>query len=292
MSAIAKGNGSAWLELAIPTLAGSATECLLDAAEPAVERNGCGVFESAGHTAGFAVAAPDLDLEAATHELYQRMFAAIGSSHLYRIWNYVPHINATESGLENYRRFSLARSEAFEARFGAAFQHHLPAASGVGLATGTLAIAFLAGECQPRHFENPHQIPAFEYPADYGPRPPSFSRATLVDGPTRRELFISGTAAIRGHATISPGDLGGQLACTRENLHAIAQAAGAGADFGARDGWQRALKVYVRHASDFPHVRRDLETHLLQREDRVTYLQADLCRAELLVEIEAVLTKQ
>ena len=63
---------------------------------------------------------------------------------------------------------------------------------------GPLAIGFLAGRAVPRHFENPRQVPAFEYPAQYGPRPPSFSRATAVKAGEGRWIFISGTAAVVG----------------------------------------------------------------------------------------------
>jgi chorismate lyase / 3-hydroxybenzoate synthase len=217
--------------------------------------------------------------------------AAAAGRRLYRILNYVPRINAVVGGLENYRRFCRGRSVAFEEHWGRTFRRELPAASAVGTAAGPLAVAFVAGDAPARHFENPRQVPAFEYPPAYGPRPPSFSRASLVTTPAGRELFVSGTAAILGHATVAAGDLAGQLECTRGNLRVIASTAGAGADFGADDGWRRSLKVYVRHASDFPSVRADLERHLLRPGDSATYLQAEICRADLLVEVEAVLVR-
>jgi chorismate lyase / 3-hydroxybenzoate synthase len=275
----------------VPALSGSATECLLERAVTVQPREGCSVFESAGRSAGFTVADPDRDLETAALDVYRRVLAATAGRQLYRIWNYVPGINLIEEGLENYRRFCRGRSIAFEEHFGRVFQRHLPAGSAVGTVTGPLAVAFVAGDSKPEHFENPQQVPAFEYPAAYGPRPPSFSRATLVATSAQRQLFISGTAAIRGHATVAAHDLAAQLACTRENLILIAATAGAGEAFGNKDGWQRTLKVYVRHAADLLSVRRDLETHLLRPDDHVTYLRADLCRADLLVEVEAVLTK-
>lgn len=289
---IEHGRRTPVLAVALPVLSGAADEIILPT-EGAVEvRDGCVLFEAGDATAGFAVAPPDVDLETAARDLYRQLFAATRGRRLYRVWNYVPGINAVNNGLENYRLFCRGRGVAFEDQFGIGYQRQLPAASAVGVKRGPLAIAFLAGDATPRHFENPQQVPAFEYPADYGPRPPSFSRATLVDGAAGRQLFVSGTAAIRGHASIAIGDLAGQLACTRENLHVIAATAGAGADFGAIEGWRRMIKVYVRHARDFSAVQRDLEQHLLRADDVVTYLQADLCRADLLVEIEAVLTRE
>lgn len=279
------------MQVALPLLGGSPEESLLDAVEGSELREGCHIFETAARTAGLIVAKTGVDLEAATRDVYRSVLAAAGNRPLYRIWNYVPRINAIEHGLENYRRFCRARSTVFEEHFGSTYKPHLPAGSAVGSPSGPLAVAFLAGDSLPQHYENPRQVPAFEYPATYGPRSPSFSRATMVAGAHHRELFVSGTAAIRGHITIGIDDLGAQLACTRENLATIAATAGAGEAFGARDGWKRSFKVYIRRAADFAPVRRDLEAHLLKAGEAVTYLQADLCRAELLVEIEAVLTR-
>jgi enamine deaminase RidA (YjgF/YER057c/UK114 family) len=290
-ASVREDGDAAALQVALPVLLGPTEETIARALGAPVSRSGCTLLRSAERVAGLIVADAAADLETAARDVYRSVFAASTGLHLYRVWNYVPHINVVEHGLENYRRFCRGRSEAFEAHFGAAFQRKLPAASAVGAMHGPLAVAFLAGEAAPRHFENPRQVPAFEYPAIYGPRPPSFSRATLVARDGASELFISGTAAIRGHVTVAAHDLHAQLACTRENLELIAVTAGAGPRFGQAEGWQRSFKVYVRHAEDLGAVERDLKTHLLSTDDDVTYLQADICRADLLVEIEAVLTR-
>jgi hypothetical protein len=276
------------MQVALPVLNGVADEFLLAGAAAAREIGGFTVFQSGGRLAGFAVAAAELPLEQAAAQLYRQLFAVTRGLHLARIWNYVPRINAVESGMENYRLFCRGRSLAFEQHFGAGFKKLLPAASAVGSATGPYALGFLATEAEPHHFENPHQVPAFEYPVQYGPRPPSFARATALADETGRQIFISGTAAIRGHQTVAPHDLAGQLACTVENLRLIGISAGAGNDVGA-GAWQRSFKVYVRRAADFAAVQAFLQRELLQPDDAVQYLQADICRSDLLVEIEAVL---
>lgn len=279
------------LEIALPVLAGADTEILLESVDAILRREDWMLFQGPTGLAGFAVAPQGLELEAATSELYRQLLALSAGRRLFRIWNYVPRINAVEAGLENYRRFCRGRSLAFEAHFGRTFQPQLPAASAVGVSDGPLAIAFAAGHAAARHFENPRQVPAFEYPLDYGPRSPSFSRATLVEAEGARQLFISGTAAIRGHATVAAEDLNAQLACTVENLEIIAQTAGVGPRCGAADGWQRSFKVYLRNRAEFAAARHFLDRHLLQPGDRAIYLLADLCRSDLRVEIEAVLTK-
>ncbi len=277
------------LHVALPVLAGLANESVLEGGSPVAARDGFTLFATPGHLGGFAVASASLDLEAAAADLYRRLFAVTRGLHLHRIWNYVPQINASAHGLENYRHFCRGRSLAFEHQFGRDFEQRLPAASGVGAMRGPLALAFLAGESAPAHFENPRQVPAFHYPKEYGPRAPSFSRATLVrnaDG--ERQLFISGTAAIRGHASVAPGDLTGQLDCTVENLRMIGQTAGIGPDLAAATEASRHFKVYIRRATDLARVQAHLDRSLLRAGDTVSYLHADLCRADLLVEIEGV----
>ena len=120
------GRGAPALRVALPVLAGAAEEQLLAAAAAAEERAGYRLFQRGNSLAGFAVAAPEPDLETATLELYRRLFAVTAGRHLYRICNYVPQINAHSQGLENYRHFCRGRSLAFEATFGAQFQRRLP----------------------------------------------------------------------------------------------------------------------------------------------------------------------
>jgi enamine deaminase RidA (YjgF/YER057c/UK114 family) len=276
------------LRVALPVLAGSGLETVLAAADPAA-REGFDLFEHGSLLAGFAARAPGLELEPAADELYRRLFSVTAGLHLYRIWNYVPQINAVTDGMENYQLFCRGRSLAFERKFGGAFQRVLPSASAVGMESGPLALAFLAGREEPVHFENPRQTPAFKYPPKYGPRPPSFSRATAVNSGRARQVFISGTAAIRGHASVATRDLDGQLGCTLENLDLIGQATGVGPGLGGAAAWRRSFKIFLRHAKDLAAAQSRLDRDLLRKGDAVSYMRADICRADLLVEIEATL---
>jgi enamine deaminase RidA (YjgF/YER057c/UK114 family) len=279
------------VEAGLPVLGGEAVESLFSGTEPAGRSGALRLFRQGDWLLGGAtVYLGSLSLEEAAQELYTDIFQAAHGLHLARIWQYVPAINAAgPGGLENYRIFCRARSLAFERHYGTAFKQVLPSASAVGAPAGILTVIFAASPAAPRHVENPLQVAAYEYPADYGPRAPSFARATVVAGPDRNTVFISGTAAIRGHATIAPHELAPQLDCTLENLAEISQACGLGANLD-RDGRStRHFKVYLRHASDQPAVARVLEQRLVTKSDHVSYLQADICREPLLVEIEATL---
>ena len=279
------------LELHIPVLGGGAQEALFPETARPQANAGLPLFTSGDLLLG-CVTEPVTDereLARQAQALYGRVLTAVRGHHLYRIWNYVPRINALTGGFENYRAFCQGRSRAFEAEAGAGFPRVLPSASGVGTTDGCLSLVFVAGHALPRHIENPEQVPAYCYPLEHGPRPPSFSRATVAGLPGRTLAFISGTAAIKGHQSVAPGALESQLDCTLDNLRLVSLAAGMGEDLGAQKKLRRHFKVYVRDAGDLKAVRARLERSLLKPTDHVIYLRADICRAELIVEIEATL---
>lgn len=274
--------------IGLPVLAGDGVESIFPAARPA---GAAGLF-SLYETGEWLVGAGALPVESVygpvSTRLYEELFAAVGERHLCRIWNYVPRINAAGAdGLENYRSFSCGRSLAFERRFGPDFKTRLPAGSAVGSEGEHLVVVFAASRSSPRHCENPVQVPACEYPALHGPRPPSFCRATVVASGKRRDVFVSGTAAIKGHETVAPGDTRNQLGHTLENLRHIFRVAGLGADLRAGRADARHFKVYLRQADDLAEVAGVLAEEMIRPGDQVSYLRADLCRAELNVEIEA-----
>ncbi|MES2696971.1 MAG: hypothetical protein V4773_26140 [Verrucomicrobiota bacterium] len=273
-----------------PWLAGAPTEDLFPLAAPAEHAQGIALYRSGGLLLGHAQE-PFLatELAARTESLYRRILGVTRGLHLYRIWNYVPQINAETAGLENYRAFCAGRSLAFEAALGRQFQHQLPSASAVGCAGNRLDVIFVAGEAAPSHFENPEQVPAYLYPPEHGPRSPSFARATVARDGARTWTFISGTSAIKGHQTMAPGAFPAQLDCTVANLRLISQTAGLGDDLGAAQGARRHFKIYLRHPQDLDFARAQLACTLLRPSDVATYLQADICRAALDIEIEATL---
>jgi chorismate lyase/3-hydroxybenzoate synthase len=275
------------LGIGLPLLGGESRVAIAGRVEPAGRDGDLSLWSAPGRLVGFARVRPGPDLENAAMRVYADILRAAGGLHLYRIWNCVPHINATApGGIENYQAFCKGRSLAFEAALGAGFPKNLPAASAVGTAGDELTVAFLAGSDTPRHFENPAQLPAYEYPAEHGPRSPSFARATAVGRGAGLRAYVSGTSAIVGHRTVAPGDTLAQLECTLENLRLISAASGLGDRLGADAGLRRIFKVYLRRAGDMPAVAARLGGALLVPGDAVSYLGADICRAALNVEIE------
>jgi chorismate lyase/3-hydroxybenzoate synthase len=275
--------------LAMPVLDGAEEETLFAGAEALGTEGGFSLFEDGGWLMGYRVDGSAPDLGAQTREIYSSMLrlAWTRGRSLARIWNYVPEINEDSTeGLENYRVFCRGRSQAFESTPDGAAP---PAASAVGGVPGRLAVLFAAAPAAPRRLENPEQVPAYEYPPEHGPRSPSFSRASQVEVNGRRHTFVSGTASIKGHVTIAPDDLAGQIDCTLDNLRLISGACGLGDDLGAGRAKERHFKIYLRDIADLATVRAALESRLLRAGDRVCWLRSDICRAALKLEVEATL---
>jgi len=237
--------------------------------------------------ADFPDAATDSSLQAASAEAYRRIFRLLDAQqlpHLWRVWNYLAAINLEIQGLERYRQFNIGRQDAFlECQRGAT--GNVPAACAIGLAGGPLSIAFMAGATPAVPLENPRQVSAYNDPDDYGPRSPTCSRGALVYPPDQEILFISGTASIVGHQTVHPGDAVGQC---RECIANIAVVLGEAnrlrrsAPFALGE---LAYRVYVRDAGDFRTIRETLTALVGAAE--IVYVQADICRHDLLLEIEA-----
>lgn len=273
--------------MGVALLGGEPRESVAGPVGAAAQAGGFTVWRGASSTVGIARLDPGRDLEAATGRLYSGLLVAARGLDLYRVWNLVPAINGrTQGGLETYQAFCRARSLAFESAMGGGFQARLPAASAVGTEENALTVAFLAGPGPARRVENPAQVPAYEYPPEHGPRPPSFARATVVEEGGRADAFISGTSSVVGHETIAPGDTARQLDCTFENLRLISLACGLGERLGAGAACRRHFKVYLRSARDLALASFSLRSRILASGDRVTYLRADICRSALNVEIE------
>lgn len=220
---------------------------------------------------------------------YREIFGlldALDFLHLYRVWNYLPDIHGESHGSERYRQFNSGRQEGF-ATLRRPVAGAVPAASAVGSAAGPLAFCFLAGRGEPPvPLENPRQISAYDYPPQYGLRAPTFSRAMLAQIGGQRTLFISGTASIVGHQSLHPGDILAQTQETLANLDAVIEEANRRAAGMRFERGQLHYKVYVRRPADAPLIREVLH-RWLGCPANALFLQADICRRELLVEIEA-----
>jgi len=227
------------------------------------------------------------NLEAITHAAYVKLLEEShrhGYKDVLRTWNYLPDINAGAGDSERYRQFAAGRSKAFEQQ---GFEiDNLPAGTAIGTAAGTpLSITLLCSTNPAERIENPRQVSAYKYPRQYGPRSPSFSRAVLM-GANQPVLLISGTASILGHETVHTDDLANQTKETVANISVLKDTTEAQAKLTAADS-QGCLRLYVRNASDLEEVLENLQP-LLNDGSHLVALQGDICRSDLLLEVEAV----
>lgn len=233
---------------------------------------------------GLLLGSGDRSLAEQTEHVYQQVLSELGDSRLYRCWHFVPRINEIENGLERYRAFCLERSRAYGRRYGHDASKTMAAASAVGCGGDRLAMLYLAGLETPQHWENPLQEPAYCYPEEYGPLPPSFCRATTLSREKERWVFVSGTSSIRGSCTVAAGDVVAQTRVTLENLDALAANIGAPRGFAAEE--DRMLRVYLRRREDREPVETCLRDWGVEAGAMISWLEADICRADLDVEIE------
>lgn len=245
----------------------------------------------------FIISTDETLLQQATESAYRQIFSLIEDldyPNLYRFWNYIADINGLDNSvqhslenenLDRYSQFNLGRQDAFLAH-GRDVAGNVPAACALGFPEGPLTIAFLAGRISATQIENPRQISAYKYPRQYGPRSPTFARANLLHLKQHELLFISGTASIVGHATQHLADVVIQTRETMANIEAVmieANRVTHQATFCLAD---LRYRVYVRHAADWTKVQAEILQYIGCVPSAI-YLQADICRQDLLLEIEA-----
>lgn len=219
-------------------------------------------------------------IAAATEQAYRHLTTfvdASGQPHILRLWNYLDAINEGDGDRERYRLFCDGRAAGM-----AGSLMRYPAASAIGRQDGVrvLQVYGLAARHPGATVENPRQLSAWRYPRRYGPTAPTFARGLLL-APT--QLLISGTAAVVGHASQHPDDLAAQVAETLANLDSLVQEAGTAA-FAAPGGL--LLKAYVRDRADGAAIA-GLLAHAVEPE-ALLLLAGDICRSELLIEIDGV----
>ncbi len=225
------------------------------------------------------------DIESLTREIYSDILErqrTLGYPYLLRTWNIVPAINQGSDDQENYVRFAVGRGTALDACQLA--ESSYCAATCVGaVPESPLTVIAVASRAMPVSVENPRQISAYHYPRRYGPRAPSFARATMLPHERGATLFISGTASIVGHES-KHAAVDAQLQEALVNVHEVRQQALAlqpQLSYRGDSSW----RIYLRDPADLPQIVPIVEG-VTGSAQNVVYLHADLCRRDLKVEIE------
>jgi enamine deaminase RidA (YjgF/YER057c/UK114 family) len=228
--------------------------------------------------------------------------AGAGFEDVVRTWIYVNQITEGPDGRQRYQELNRARTDFFAdvglcgtMRAPWAPEKIYPASTGIGTQGGDIVMSCMAlASERPDVFvmplENPQQTAAYNYDQVYSPKTPKFSRAMAVVQGHFTATLVSGTASIVNAVTMHPGDVVKQTAQTIENIEKLI-APGNFARHGLAGGGATLkdiakLRVYVKHAADYERCRACCEERLPGVP--AIYLHADVCRPDLLVEIEAV----
>ncbi len=230
---------------------------------------------------------PPAAIEDATEAAYRELLESsvrAGYPHLLRVWNYFGAINDGDGDRECYRRFCIGRARAIPTEPATGYA----AATAIGIpgSRAELHLSWLAARRPGVPIENPRQVSAWEYPRDYGPVAPGFSRAMLLEWNDPPLLLVSGTASVVGHESRHAEALA-QLDEALLNLEHVLARAAARLGVESRPGAATLLRVYLRDPAESAAI----QARLLARFGGTVpfmLLQGDICRRELLVELEAV----
>jgi len=224
-------------------------------------------------------------IAAAAERAYRELIAFIHASatpHVLRLWNYFDAINLGAGDDERYRCFCVGRARGMAGTW----QDSYPAATAIGRRDGVrvLQVYALTARIPGIAVENPRQVNAWRYPREYGPTPPTFARGMTTPA---GQLLISGTAAVVGSASQHRNDVVGQIDETLANLDSLINTARVAADAPAALGAGSLLKAYVRDRTNVARVEQKLREHLPEL-DGLLLLEGEICRRELLVEIDGL----
>ncbi|MFO0878329.1 MAG: hypothetical protein U0840_13390 [Gemmataceae bacterium] len=234
----------------------------------------------------------------------QRLLPKAGArlDQVLRTWLYLGGIVEEEGATQRYKELNRARADVYDHVEFMADRlpegepaSHYPASTGIGtngrgLCVSALALVSDRDEVVAVPLENPRQTPAFDYAASYSPQSPKFSRGLAAVVGNYTTLFISGTASITHSETRHIGDPVGQTHETLENIAAlISEQNLANHGLPGKGTTLQGIgvaRVYIKRQEDYPAIRAVCDQRLPGVP--LNYLIADVCRPDLLVEIEGI----
>lgn len=202
-----------------------------------------------------------------------------------RQWNYIEGITEVNDGVQNYQLFNDERT-AFYSR--TTWPDGYPAATGIGCSAGGVTVSVYAVKDAARYsrpIDNPLQTPAHKYSGkvlvagrETNKSTPKFERGRLI-GDT---VLISGTAAIKGEDSEFSTDPAVQSEAAAEVVESLVRP---GNIFPGNNRFRfNSLRVYIKREKDAGAIVRTLDKRWYNVPKH--YLIADICRGELLLEVE------
>ncbi len=225
-------------------------------------------------------------------------------SDIFRQWNYIPQITAVDvEDYQHYQAFNDSRSEFY--RKADWTKNGYPAATGIGMDCGAVTVDLIAVKPLNSKYriipvDNDLQLAAHVYTQEVligaegdvveGRSTPKFERAKALGCSEDGYIcFISGTAAIRGEESMQSDDAATQTTLTMENVeHLISDHTCNiyNIELSTKVREIHSARAYVKFPKDTESIKEVVEERW--PDTSVIYLLADVCREELLIEIEVV----
>lgn len=267
-----------------------------------------GIIESSEESLLFieGIAASDFSqsVKLQSQEVFSRLDGILSAygfavDDIVRQWNYIGSIVGCREGKQNYQEFNDARTIYYSR---GSWQRGYPAATGIGaegegIVVGCIAFKSASGAIYP--IDNPLQVAAHVYSekvlidnaAGAMKSTPKFERAKVIVTGRGACCFVSGTAAIRGEQSVDASSVEQQTIRTIENIaHLVSKQNLVKYGCYPYELKYTQLQVFVKHAADYEVIKNVVEQAFPNL--KVVYSVADVCRSELLVEIEGILISQ
>ncbi|MFC2138722.1 PTS cellobiose transporter subunit IIC, partial [Bacteroidota bacterium] len=217
-----------------------------------------------------------------------------------RQWNYIEDIIGftTIDGkeLQNYQILNDIRSQYYSK---ADFINGYPAATGIGMNVGGIILEFYGSNAQQEilPIKNSEQKDAYEYSQNVlignslniekKKSSPKFERAKYIKQQEYKKVFISGTASIKSEQTVGIEDVVTQTKVTIENIQNLISGRNLEANRILNNYSSinySFIRVYVKRPEEMEKVKNICDGAFPGIQ--INYLVADICRENLLVEIE------
>jgi len=216
-----------------------------------------------------------------------------------RQWNYIGEILKTETKdglcIQNYQVFNDIRNDYY---YHNKRKTDFPAATGIGMKTQGLVVDVFAQKSSGKVKSLPLRSQIQKDPFAYSEtvlvgcktdkKPPLFERARLLYSENRAQIFVSGTASINNQETVAIGNVSAQTNNTIRYIKELVSSENIQKNYSQialKNQTYQQVCVYVKHRNDLEIVRKICFIHF--PEQVINIVEADICRDNLLVEIEA-----
>ena len=247
--------------------------------------NGINISKSKNYIFGYTVLEKSgsyEELKSKISGVYENFFklSKENKMQIVKIWHYLPQLLKKHSnGKTNYSLLCEARENIYRQYYN---DIEFPAATAIGIEGNKILIYFLASLCKTYDaIENERQVSAYNYPQNIFLEKPMFSRAIKFSsqGYTDKKIVISGTASIRGYKSMHEMEVIKQLDESIKNYKMFIE---------PDKNISNVSRVYLSKSQLFKYAEIIKILNKNFSENKYTLMQGELCRKELLVEIEGI----